>query len=126
MSKGKEPSGCSSDAPHAAHTFGGRPMQLCEGVPDPKCDGKVTRATGQCNTCLAYHPPAPQPAPADKVREETMPNFKDWVTKNVHWQEFRRTMDEAAKQNQSAMSWARIVQPWAEAYARATRTGDGK
>lgn len=28
---------CSCETPHAAHTFGGRPMQLCKGIPEPDC-----------------------------------------------------------------------------------------
>lgn len=32
---------CSSDAPHLAHTFGGRPMQYCPGVDTPKPQPKI-------------------------------------------------------------------------------------
>ena len=51
---------CSCTTPHAAHTFGGRPMQLCKGIPTPDCDGKVTMASGQCLMCKAYHD-SPEP-----------------------------------------------------------------
>ena len=50
-------------------------MQLCKGIPEPTCDGKVLMPSGQCLMCMAYHPAsAPAEAggrtPAERERAE--------------------------------------------------------
>lgn len=48
---------CSSSAPHAAHTFGGRPMQFCEGIPAEPVAGEAKQGTCRStNICLGNKP----------------------------------------------------------------------
>ena len=72
-----EPEKCSATTAHPAHTYGGRPMHLCKGIPRPDCDGSVVRATGQCNSCLAYHDAAHSTPPAPAETPEVYSDYPD-------------------------------------------------